>query len=251
MTAAAEDRNTTYNRGEILAFPVKAATKIYNGTLVCVDSTGYAIPAADTSGNVFVGVACEHADNSAGAAGAISVQVRRRGVFEFAAAGLAIANTGADLYAADDQTVQLVANNVRVGRLAVFDSATNAPVEIDPISLQATPGETTFTIDSFFPGAVGHTEVTVKTFELPRAFQVLRGYANAKTAPGASYNCTVKVTDGTTPQTWTIAGAAVAGEDEAINQAYAANTDITISLQDDDASGNTADVNVTLVCQFV
>jgi len=249
MTAAAADREAVWNRGEVMSIPVAASTKIYAGTLVCWNASGYAVAAANTAGYKFAGVSLEQADNSSGSNGTISVQVRRKGIFEFVAAGLAAANAGADLYVTDDQTVQTAAANVRVGRLAYFDSATNAPVEIDPLSLD-TPGAQYFTVDAEYTG-VGATEVTVKSFELPRAFKVLRGYAEAQTAPGTGYNCTVKVTDGTTPKTWTIAETATHGEDEAINQQYAADTDITLSLQDDDASGATEDVNITLVCQFV
>ena len=93
-------------------------------------------------------------------------------------------------------------------------------------------------------------EALLDGFEWPRAFKVLRGYATALTAPGSAKTCTITITDGTSPQTFTVEGTAKKGEDEAINQAYAANTDMSISAVDS-SGGATADLAVLLVCEEV
>lgn len=135
MAALTKDRKTVYKDGDLVAYPVKASTEIFLGAMVCIDATGYAIPGSDTAGLEFVGVSQENADNSAGANGDISVQVRARGVHEFAASGLAITDVGADMYISDDQTVAAsTTNSILAGKLKVFDTATNAPVELMPIS---------------------------------------------------------------------------------------------------------------------
>ena len=70
MSALTRDRATSYREGIEVEFPVAAATKIYAGSMVCVNAGGYARPAADTSGYRFAGVAMEQVDNTAGADGA-------------------------------------------------------------------------------------------------------------------------------------------------------------------------------------
>lgn len=93
-----------------LNLPVKASTKIFAGGLLGVDSNGNAHPATTTAGGTVrvMGVAQEEVDNSAGAAGAKRVAVRR-GAFSFknstAGDAIAAADVGAIVYAVDDNTV--------------------------------------------------------------------------------------------------------------------------------------------------
>jgi hypothetical protein len=108
MTALAKDRNTPYRRGDVFAPPVKGATLIYSGSLVCVDAGGFAVPGATALGLRAVGRAEARADNSAGVDGAIRAKTWRS-IFrwENSAAGDAItqADVGNDAYIVDDQTV--------------------------------------------------------------------------------------------------------------------------------------------------
>src|SRR5512135_2827486 len=104
MSALTRDRATSYREGLEVEFPVAAATKIYAGSMVCVNAAGFAVPATDTSGYRFVGVALEQVDNGSGTDGGKMVRLRRAGVFEFDAASLAQAKVGDDMYAVDDQT---------------------------------------------------------------------------------------------------------------------------------------------------
>jgi hypothetical protein len=125
MTPLTTNRYTKHRDGIITAHPVKAATKIYKGSLVCADSTGYAVPGADAAGQSFLGVAIEEADNSGGAAGALSVRVQTSGIFSLAKSGsITQASIGATLYIVDDQTVGLAAtttNDIPCGRREALD----------------------------------------------------------------------------------------------------------------------------------
>ncbi len=131
MSALTRDRATSYREGIEVEFPVAAATKIYAGSMVCVNASGYAVPAADTSGYLFAGVAMEQADNSTGGNGAMVVRLRRTGVFEFDAASLSQASVGDPMYATDDQTFAgTTTNHVKVGVLAKYVSATKGWIDI-------------------------------------------------------------------------------------------------------------------------
>lgn len=107
MVALAAARNTPRREPGVEGHPVKGATKIYQGGLVCLDATGWAVPGAVATTLVARGRAEETVDNT-GANGAKSVKVRQ-GIFLFAnsAAGDAItrAEIGDDCYIVDDQTV--------------------------------------------------------------------------------------------------------------------------------------------------
>lgn len=110
MTALTADRGTPRRDGRDFEYLVAAATKIFAGALVCIDTgaSGYAKPGATSTTLRAVGVAQAAADNSAGAAGAIRVQVRQ-GVHLFknsaSADQITAADIEADCYIVDDQTV--------------------------------------------------------------------------------------------------------------------------------------------------
>jgi hypothetical protein len=112
---------------------VAANTKIYAGSLVCVNAAGYAVPAADTSGYQLAGVALEQVDNSDGSDGGKTVRLRRTGVFEFDAVSISQSMVGLLMYAADDHTFDDAAgltNDVKVGLLVKYVSATKGWIDI-------------------------------------------------------------------------------------------------------------------------
>lgn len=108
MAALTADRNTPIRANEDFSFPVAAATKIFAGSLVALNSSGLAVPGATATTLKAAGRAEALADNSAGAASAINVKVRR-GCFRFANSGggdaIALADIRANCYIVDDQTV--------------------------------------------------------------------------------------------------------------------------------------------------
>ena len=109
MTAATQDRDTQEVQGRVRAFPVEAATKIYGGTLACVNAAGRLTKGAVATTLKCVGVALTSYDNLAGAAGALTGEVKAGvyGPFNNSAAGdlLAAADVGSDCYIVDDSTV--------------------------------------------------------------------------------------------------------------------------------------------------
>ena len=130
MSALTRDRATPYREGIEVEYPVAANMKIYAGSLVCVNAAGYAVPAADTSGYRFAGVALEQVDNSDGGK---NVRERRAGVFEFDAMSISQDMVGAPMYAADDHTFDDAAgptNDIKVGLLVKYVSATKGWIDI-------------------------------------------------------------------------------------------------------------------------
>jgi len=136
MTALTQDRNTEYSLGDLLAIPVAAGEEIFAGSLVCSSGAGYAVPAADTAGLKFEGVATENVDNSGGSDGDLSVVVRRRGRYRFgSSSALDQSALGAKVYAVDDQTVSAdaedVTNDVLVGLIDRVEAASDCWISID------------------------------------------------------------------------------------------------------------------------
>ncbi len=89
-------------------FPVAATTTLYAGTIGCIDTAGNAVPATLTTGLKVVGCVQKLADNSAGLAGAISVEMKA-GVFHFlnyASDLIADTERGETCYVHDNQTVR-------------------------------------------------------------------------------------------------------------------------------------------------
>lgn len=103
-----EERNTPEVAGELASFYVAVETKIFAGSLVALDASGYAIPAKTMVAMRVVGRAEATADNSTGLAGVKSVVVKP-GIFRWANSADADLITRPDLYAdcygVDDQTV--------------------------------------------------------------------------------------------------------------------------------------------------
>ncbi len=126
MTALAKDRNTLNKElGRVDTYRVAAGAVIFQGAMVCLDSAGFAIPAADTAGITrVVGWADELADNTGGAAGDISVKTRT-GVALFENDGTVVQATVGDIATVlDDQTVSIAAtttNDITAGTVIDFD----------------------------------------------------------------------------------------------------------------------------------
>lgn len=115
MAALTADRNTPMKDGEIFSVPIATTKKIFAGSLVAANATGYATPGAVATTLTALGRAEETVDNT-GADGAKSVTVRR-GVFKFAnKAGDLVTQAllGKSCYIEDDQTVRATAAGASV-----------------------------------------------------------------------------------------------------------------------------------------
>jgi hypothetical protein len=102
------DRNTPRKDGKLIVVPVAAAAVIYAGALVVANATGYAAPGSTATTLTALGRAEEAVDNTSGADGAKSINVRRGEAFRFKnAAGDAVtqASLGKVCYITDDETV--------------------------------------------------------------------------------------------------------------------------------------------------
>jgi hypothetical protein len=121
------------------------AVKIYKGTLVDIDASGYIVQIADTDALVFAGVTGETVDNSAGSAGDKEIGVYASGEFEFKIAAAEQDDTGklafCQLGSADaGQTVKESTDGTNpcvVGRITRYISATRVRVRIDGFAFPA------------------------------------------------------------------------------------------------------------------
>ena len=81
MAALTNVRDTSELGGKYIALPVKGATTIYQGSIVAIDATGYAIPGKKATGLKAAGRAEETVENKGGDGEAV-IRVAR-GVFIF------------------------------------------------------------------------------------------------------------------------------------------------------------------------
>ena len=120
------ERNTELRDGTLITPPVAATTKIEAGKLVCANATGYAVEGSTATTLTALGRAEETVDNSAGADGALKVQVRR-GAFKLknsATNAVTQACLGKTVYIEDDETVAKDASTTKsaAGKCIELDS---------------------------------------------------------------------------------------------------------------------------------
>lgn len=117
-----------------------AAIKAYQGGLMALNASGYAILATDTSGSIFLGVATETVDNSGGSAGDKEIKIDIGGaavLVTHTAGSLALANVGDYVYADGDDAVDNLANATNpmlVGQIIEVPSATTCWVKCRPFA---------------------------------------------------------------------------------------------------------------------
>ena len=105
MTATTVSIDNPRMDGDLIAYGVKASTKVPKGVLTRLDS-GYLTSMTKAASLVFAGVSAEEADNSATATnGYIKGKVYKTGTFEFILSSAAITDIGTVVYALDNQTV--------------------------------------------------------------------------------------------------------------------------------------------------
>lgn len=103
MTTLAANKQRDFELGELNSFPVIASDIIYEGAAVgIVAASGHARPLV--GGDRFGGFATRKADNSAGAAAAINVEVVECGEIVLSVSGAVITDYAQPVYATDDDT---------------------------------------------------------------------------------------------------------------------------------------------------
>lgn len=123
--------------------PVIAADIIYEGAAVGdpadsgTGTDGYAQPIDASDG--FRGFADSKADNSSGAAGAINVRVRQRGVVKLAVTGVTgQSDVEATVYCTDDNTFTLTASGgIAIGKIIQYVSSTTVWVYFEGEQLRS------------------------------------------------------------------------------------------------------------------
>lgn len=119
--------------GDIVSFK-QSNVKIPEGAIVSINAAGYAVNGTDAANDVFVGIADETVDNTAGSAGDKRIKVRRNGIYTFKYAGTAtIADVNTLVYIADNETVDVagdLTNDVLVGRIVEVLTASTVRVDI-------------------------------------------------------------------------------------------------------------------------
>lgn len=130
LTAPRADQR---QNGELVDVPLAASTKVFKGSNVNSNAAGLAKKASDTAGESFAGVAMETKDSNLPDDNEKWVRVWKEGVFSMNCTAATQAWVGQDVFAVDDNLVALAAtttNDVRVGRVVQFVSATEVRVKI-------------------------------------------------------------------------------------------------------------------------
>ena len=129
---AARDTSEISNGARHLILPVKGSTTIYQGALVALDASGYAVPGSKAATLTAAGRAEETVANT-GADGEVSIRVAR-GVFVFDnatdAGKLTAAHVLKPCYIADDQTVTATADGASVAGLVIRVDDSGVAVEL-------------------------------------------------------------------------------------------------------------------------
>ncbi len=108
MTATTKDRNTVFKDAELVAIAIAANAVIPAGVIVCANATGFAVNGSTSTTLTYLGRSEEAVDNTGGADGAKTIQVRRGKLFKWANEGTDLVtqvSIGKPCYIVDNQTV--------------------------------------------------------------------------------------------------------------------------------------------------
>lgn len=152
--AVTENKLIRVQEGCKRSFPVAASTHIYQGTMVFINTSGYASGATATGVNGFAGIAVSEVNNT-GSAGDLEVEVHTEGDFVLVGAGTySQADVGAVIYGDDNYTIStsIGSTSVPVGRCVDYVSDTELCVAIHPCGDGALPVAALTTITHTAPG---------------------------------------------------------------------------------------------------
>jgi hypothetical protein len=222
--------------GQTHDVPVAANKVITADKMVCLDTDGYLVDAGDATAVSFWGMALETADNTGGADGDISCNVRRFGVTAsgiLAGAGLAATDVGQECWVgADSGTITMTPGDILVGIIEEVESATEPIVRYVELPIV---GERTNRQREIHFSHSGNTLDGKNAFEdreFLRKYVVLAGYADVETAPGGADVLTIELDDGATQFAVTITGAATHGENKTpapTSPMLTTDTDVTLA----------------------
>ena len=126
---------------ELREYPVGAAVHVYKTALVGIDPAGYV--KAFEPGDLFVGIAYEAKDNSAGAAGALNVRVFVETDFLFTLTGVVEADKGKAVFATADDAIALTGHpDAYVGRVLGKHATNKAVIRMKQPGEKPLPSDT-------------------------------------------------------------------------------------------------------------
>lgn len=192
MTTLAANKPRAFELGRSNTLPVIASDIIYEGAAVgMVVSTGHCQPLA--AGNLFVGFAERKADNSAGAAAAINVDLIMAGQVQLSVTGAVITDIGQPVYATDDDTFTFSpVSSVFIGYVKRYVSSGVVVVEFDAAMWRDPHGDFTVretisadkTLDAEDSGKLFWVDTDAKVITLPAVAAGLDGF---KVVNGGSF----------------------------------------------------------------
>ena len=132
MSALSTDKEQAFKERHYARVPM-AAVKIWKGGMVKINAAGFAAPCAAEAGAVFLGIALETTDNSAGNAGDLYILLETQAdiIFE-QQTGFVAADAGSKVYASTDADISVsqASNEQQVGWIVEFISATSVRVRL-------------------------------------------------------------------------------------------------------------------------
>lgn len=175
MTTLAANKPRAFELGTLNSLPVIASDIIYEGAAVgLVTASGHTRPLV--GGDRFVGFAEAKADNSAGAAAAINVELVKSGETQLSVTGAVITDVGQPVYATDDDTFTFVPTSASfIGFVKRFVSSGVVVVDFDAGVYRDPYGERTVretlsankTLDAEDSGKVFFVDTDAFTITLP------------------------------------------------------------------------------------
>lgn len=186
--------------GLTIGYPVAASTRLYQGTLVFINASGYADDDTASGVNGFAGVNKVDTDNSSGSNGDLTADIITEGDFVLTGSGFSQASVGQRAYATDNYTVTTTASTsgaVLIGTVTRYISSTSVAVAIDPD--ESGPGnDRIVTLSYLIPLHASKTVYNI--FTAREALQVLSIDYTPDTAQGGALTATVvKATSTTAP----------------------------------------------------
>lgn len=117
--------------GNRQSYKAAASTRIYEGTLVYINSGGYADDDTASGVNTFGGISIREVNNASGSNGDLDVECWIEGTFELPGSGFTIADVGKVAYGTDNFTVNVAGTGARIGKIVEYVSTTSVMVKID------------------------------------------------------------------------------------------------------------------------
>ena len=133
MAALDGNARRAWRAADVVVCEVRAGAHVRQGAVVAVDADGRVAPATGAAGLTVLGWSEEEADNSAGAAGAVSVAVRHHGAVRLPVKSGDSPDVGDIVYCENDNDVTTTSGGrSRLGRVvAGVPGSTDVFVEID------------------------------------------------------------------------------------------------------------------------